>query len=902
MIIKTLKLENFKSYKNSTIDFDQGISLILGENGSGKSSILEAISFALFGKLNTKLDEAIRKPINDEDTIEKMSVTLTFKHNGKTYKIKRQRKSNKTTVSLHDISDEKPFLLSKTADGVKEEVNNILNIDYDSFQNAVYIKQGEITKLTEATPAEKKKLIAKLLNIETLEKAYDNIQKIIKQYEDTLQYNKGELSRYEEKQENKKQTQQQIKQLKDEHDKLENEITKTQQQIKTYKEKLQKLETQKDEYNTINTDIQHKQKELIKTSNQIEDLTKTIQQIEDEEKKIKEIETKIQPLEDLRKADKAHSELKNQQTQLTPITQQITEIQKNEQILKNTKDDYEKYNKLQTQQKQLQQTREKLNEEVNQNNIKKAEIENLKQRRDTLQKQLQNNIINAVSKFHISFTTMSEIKEYLADKIEKSAENYHKLNEQIQKNKTIITTNQNLIESTKKSLEDLKNTTDTCPICQSEITHQKHEQLEAQYKKQIENYEQQNTKLSLENAKLNQKLENEEKLNNELFDFDLKLNTDDEKEFNTLKDEYKQRKTECPKIQQKQDEYNKCKEDLKNIQIQIDQLKENYESYKISTQVIENAPNLDILIQKQQNINNNINQQKLIVHEITMKHKIRDNLKHQITYLESLKDEQNRLKGKVTNKDTMIKQQQLFKDQHKNITLTMDDFKNRLIKLDYDKIQHEQIMKLYDDINHKNNEYEKQLSVNEKEIELNKQTLNKINSEIEELDKIKQETQSAQDYIKVLDIIRQTYSKDGVQSDLREEVKPQIERNTMNIFQEFGFDYSSVNLDRDYNITVKSHNEDLNLDQLSGGERIVIALALRLAIAKTIAKSSMELLILDEPTIHLDSERRSSLLEIISRINLVPQMIVVTHDDEMEALSNNIIKVKKENAISSIEN
>ena len=86
---------------------------------------------------------------------------------------------------------------------------------------------------------------------------------------------------------------------------------------------------------------------------------------------------------------------------------------------------------------------------------------------------------------------------------------------------------------------------------------------------------------------------------------------------------------------------------------------------------------------------------------------------------------------------------------------------------------------------------------------------------------------------------------------------------------------------------------------LSGGEKIVIALALRLGIAKAISKNKMELLVLDEPTIHLDSERRTELIDIIRKINVVPQMIVVSHDEEMEALSTNIIKISKNNGIST---
>ena len=121
----------------------------------------------------------------------------------------------------------------------------------------------------------------------------------------------------------------------------------------------------------------------------------------------------------------------------------------------------------------------------------------------------------------------------------------------------------------------------------------------------------------------------------------------------------------------------------------------------------------------------------------------------------------------------------------------------------------------------------------------------------------------------------------------------------MDIFSEFGFYYSAINLDEDYNLIVQTRQEQIDLNMLSGGEKIVIALALRLGIAKAISKNKMELLVLDEPTIHLDSERRTELIDIIRKINVVPQMIVVSHDEEMEALSTNIIKISKNNGIST---
>lgn len=903
MIIETLELENFKSYKNSTIKFKQGISLILGENGSGKSSILEAISFVLFGKLNTNLDDAIRKPISEDDEVKQMSVTLTFKHQGKKYRIKRQRK-NKTTVILHDISGEKPFTMSKTTESVNNDIKNILNIDYDAFQNAVYIKQGEITKLTDSKPAEKKKLISKLLNIESLEKAYDNIREVILTYENKKTYNQGKLQSYDEKLDEKKQTQQKIEQLQKEKEELKKQLKQTIKELEDYQKEKQLQQSQKSEYQLITNEIENKQKEYQRLNNEINNIKTSLEEIESDEKQIKQIETKIQQLPELIQAKDAHEKSNTiQYTKLNPINQRINEINKHKQTLTNTKEDYEKYNKLINTEKQLQTTRDKLNEDVNQNTIIKTQIENIKQIYEKRGEELKECTKQAVNIFHIGFKSMLEIKEHIQKQRKLQEDKIDTLNKQKQQNNSKIETNKNMIQSTNKSLEDLINTTDTCPICQSEITHKKHVQLEEQYKNKIQQYKQENLILTKEIQEIDINLVQLQKSYDELFKINVDSIDEKQEEYNNLKSEYKQRsEKEYPKIQQKQDEYIKCKEDLKIIQTQIDKLQQNYESYKVSENYLKTAGNLEQLVAEKQKYET---QQKKYIQQarqLMLKNNIKDNLNHHIQYLEKLKEEQNTLKGKVMNKEDKQKQLENRKEQLQTTTHNMSELNIKLQKLSYDEVKYDAITKIYDETLKLYNYTKEQLSANERETEIMKDTLVKISKELENLNIIKDETQNIIDFIKLLEIIRETYSKDGVQSDLREEVKPQIEHNTMNIFQEFGFNYSSINLDRDYNITVKSHGEELNLNQLSGGERIVIALALRLAIAKTISQSSMELLILDEPTIHLDYERRSSLLEIISKINLVPQMLVVTHDDEMEALSNNIIKVNKQNAISHIEN
>jgi exonuclease SbcC len=96
---------------------------------------------------------------------------------------------------------------------------------------------------------------------------------------------------------------------------------------------------------------------------------------------------------------------------------------------------------------------------------------------------------------------------------------------------------------------------------------------------------------------------------------------------------------------------------------------------------------------------------------------------------------------------------------------------------------------------------------------------------------------------------------------------------------------------RDVKISCYSGNTVLDLESLSGGEKVSIALALRLGMAHIIGSSNLNFIILDEPTTHLDEERRKSLVGVLSQafeanLGYISQFIIITHDSEIFENSN----------------
>jgi exonuclease SbcC len=91
---------------------------------------------------------------------------------------------------------------------------------------------------------------------------------------------------------------------------------------------------------------------------------------------------------------------------------------------------------------------------------------------------------------------------------------------------------------------------------------------------------------------------------------------------------------------------------------------------------------------------------------------------------------------------------------------------------------------------------------------------------------------------------------------------------------------------RDVSITCYGRQGEIDIDSLSGGEKVAVALALRLGIAFMMGSSKLDFVILDEPTTHLDEDRRKALVRIISdafREGTGPlsQLIIITHDSDI---------------------
>src|SRR5487761_1337796 len=163
---------------------------------------------------------------------------------------------------------------------------------------------------------------------------------------------------------------------------------------------------------------------------------------------------------------------------------------------------------------------------------------------------------------------------------------------------------------------------------------------------------------------------------------------------------------------------------------------------------------------------------------------------------------------------------------------------------------------------------------------------------ISKLDQARAKLEQATTYVTLFEKIRgDVYNRGGVlATSLRSWALKELSRSASDYMRSFGIGLSELHLKEqkhDVNIECYSASGVADVRSISGGEGVAIALALRFAMARLMGKGMVDFIALDEPTTHLDEERKRSLVRLVTEFNSdekrssLNQIIVITHDREI---------------------
>lgn len=191
-MITAVELGNFLSHSDTTLEFDNGVTVFVGNNGAGKSSIIDAITFALFGQHTRKSNKGLIKRGTNH-----AFAKVTFNLNGKQYRAERKidtkgelaaKFSENVNGNWIQIAagERKQFGESMTS-----EVEKRIGLDFEKLKIASIVQQGELNAIIKAKPKEFKELLNAIIGIDKLDVAAEAMKIISKDFRENIRENIG---------------------------------------------------------------------------------------------------------------------------------------------------------------------------------------------------------------------------------------------------------------------------------------------------------------------------------------------------------------------------------------------------------------------------------------------------------------------------------------------------------------------------------------------------------------------------------------------------------------------------------------------------------------------------------------------------------------------------------------
>ncbi len=262
MIPQSLYLRNFLSYGEGVpaLDFTQfRVACLSGDNGHGKSAILDAITYALWGEARKGQHE--RKP--DDGLLRigasEMRVEFSFELDSQHFRVLRsyRKRSSRGTAQLdlqvHDADNQTYRSLSEGDSLVRtqERINQLLNLDYETFVNSAFITQGRADAFTQKNARQRKEILSQILGLERYDRLqslartrFQEIDQRTRERTRRLEELNGELAQSEEHTASLNEVGQRIDQLQD-------ALTQRSEEIEAARNRLSELEKTREQRQII---------------------------------------------------------------------------------------------------------------------------------------------------------------------------------------------------------------------------------------------------------------------------------------------------------------------------------------------------------------------------------------------------------------------------------------------------------------------------------------------------------------------------------------------------------------------------------------------------------------------------------------------------------------------------
>ena len=870
-----LRLSNFKPYVDCDITLREGVTVIHGLNGSGKSSLLEACFFALYGSkaLTGTLDDVISNG-TDEATIE-----LWFTHEDVDYHIERElrRRGDRVATTTCVLDGERADGERMERDGaraVRQFVTDLLRMDAEAFVNCAYVRQGEVNKLINATPQQRQAVIDDLLQLGILETYRDRAGQARLAVSDLLQNARGRLEQLDE----------QI----------------AEKEAQNLHAQLNDLETKRDE---IDAAIEHYETQRDRAETALSDAEDVLEAYEEHQADIAELETQIEQLEtQITETAAERDDLAEQRRNA------ITERDEHEATLAETLAETELTaatdEAIDARREELTERHETLGEEIADLRVEATGYENqadnledsaadletqaeeVNARADTLEAEA-DEADAAADEYETELAALKTERDELLEQLtecdadialgeadarcEKLQTERQQLGEKIAETRTRLEAAREAVDEAEQLLA-----AGNCPTCGQPIDDASHVTTLDEKRTEIDTLETDCEELKAAREVVAERLstaEQQREIEQRLAEIDDACDrlTERIEERREIAERKRERATaERESATAKREEAADRRDVADEKRAAAEDVRDTIETTAAKRETLDDAlgrlDELDTIRETVGNIDDRI-----------------DRLTERREALAERNGERREwLADKRAERDDLREQ---FDDDR------VETARKR-------KANAEAHIETFDE----------ELADRREQRDTLRDSIATVTNKLSELESRREERESIADRVERLETVhRETEELESMYGELRTELRRRNVESLERMLNEtfdlvYGNDaYSRIELDNDYELTVyQKDGQPLAPEQLSGGERALFNLSLRCAIYRLLAEgiegaAPTPPLILDEPTVFLDSGHVSRLVKLVEEMRGfgVRQILIVSHDDELVGAADDLITVEK---------
>ncbi|MDJ1183987.1 SMC family ATPase [Roseofilum casamattae] len=894
MEILSVNLKNFKSHQDIFLEFESGSNAICGENGAGKTSILEAVAWVLFNYCQYQRDELIRKGAKSAQAI----IQFISNRDGRTYQVKRCTRKGYELYDPQIGCKLDPTKVSDVVLWLQEHIGVPKDTDLaDLFSQVIGIPQGTFTQDFLAKEAARKQVFDPILRVEDYKKAYkesNELQKFslaeVTACEQHLERYDIQLQDWEELKQRHETLTANIEQGESEQTAISSKLKvceQRQQELSSHQEKLDRL---MNEIQTIETKLQGLVQDRYHLQTSCDRARESLKVCEENRDSYRNYQQAEQQLIELKIRQKTQQKLLRQREQLRQKLQesqgQLTKLEISRENARKAEAKIKQLSPLQAEQQTLEEQQRQLETELQQ-------IRDWQWQQERTERQLYD-ALRWLQEFKQEATRLQGLETSVAQ-IPQLEQQYHRYQEQLSRvaaarqfsgqiatlvdraegHQDYYQQLQSFLPALDPKVQKLIESDHTCQQEMFEILQEIRSDLAAQVnltdlenhcdriKSQLETAYECRAQLSRLEIKCNEEIQvkqEAENLRSHLMELEDKLDGEER-----LKEE---RQTLCDRLQT-----------LQNPKQQIQLLQQQLaEQGRLEEQWQEIEQTQHQLQSELADLETQLAEFAHLETELDAREKIKqDNATEHLAYLRA-EPEANTLETRQNNLQKAIATlEQLEGEKAKAVA------ERNALSTAYSADRFAQLQQESQTLTNRFAQLETMLALYREQLTEICQSLVKKGEISQQRENTLVELAKAQKHHQFIQDARNFFNRASPR--ITKYYLGEISHEADSIFREL-MNRQNVALEwtEDYDILVQEDGYKRNFKSLSGGEQMCAALAVRLALLRTLA--DLDIAFFDEPTTNMDRPRRQQLAEAIGNLKSFRQLFVISHDDTFENMSN----------------